>query len=534
MKKISFFFICLLSQISFAQEDAWVYFNAKPNFQYYFDNPLQMLTQRSLDRRLTQNIALDIKDVPIHQPFIDQIATANGITVLAKSKWLNCLHVRGLQTDIASLSSLSFVASIQYANHSLNARNSSNTSSNQTNKWQESLVTYNYGNATTQVQMLNTQVLHEQNYTGSGKIIAIMDAGFPGVDTTTPFQRLRDNGLILGGYDFVNNTTNPYVSNQHGTQVLSTMGGFVANQLVGTAPDAKYYLFITEDYSSETPLEETNWAEAAEMADYYGVDIINTSLGYFGYDNISYSYNYSHMNGTKSIIAQAADIAFSRGMITVTSAGNSGNSGNPYVATPADALTTLTVGAVAADRTRSYFSSIGPTFDGRLKPDVMALGSSSTVANQAGVVTTSSGTSFSGPIMAGSVASLWSAYPNKTNAEILQMVKQSADLYTTPNNQYGFGIPNFKLALNNERFSKNIEILFNVYPNPAEFEIKFAVPKNMINSILKIYNNIGQLVLEKNVSNELERISIQNYPSGIYHYNLYRIDKSLTGKFIKN
>jgi serine protease AprX len=535
MKKTLLFIICLFSLTGFSQEDAWIFFNAKPNAQYYYDNPLQMLSQRSLDRRTTQNITLDIKDVPLHQPFIDQITNATGITVLAKSKWLNCLHIRGLQSDIVALSSLTFVDHIQYAKHSLNARMSVGYSNQLHNKWAESQVTYNYGNSNTQVQMLNVQTLHQQDFTGSGKIIAIMDAGFPGVNTTAPFQRLRDNGLILGGYDFVNNNTNPYTGYQHGTQVLSTMGGFVNNQLVGTAPDAKYYLFITEDIASETPLEESNWVEAAEMADYFGVDIINTSLGYFTYDDPAHSYTYSKMNGITSVISRATDIAFSRGMITVTSAGNSGNSSEPHISVPADAITTLTVGSVDSSRNRSSFSSIGPSFDGRLKPEVMALGSSSTVANQAGIVTTSSGTSFSSPIMAGAIASFWSAFPNKKNSEILNLVKQSSDIYNASNNQYGFGIPNFQDALNLAlSIPKKIKYEFDLYPNPANSNFTLTIPESIIGSNIKIYNSLGQLVLEQNIKSAVQNISIQNLANGIYCYFIDNNEKNIFGKLIKN
>jgi serine protease AprX len=538
MKKIFFLFMLSITFSAFSQEDAWVYFNAKPNSQYYYDNPLQMLSQRALDRRTTQNITIDFKDVPLHQPYINQISAATGITVMAKSKWLNALHIRGSQTNIAALLALSFVQKIVYANHSLNPasriaqRNQKNT---KIDKFQESLVNYNYGSSNTQVQMLNAQILHQQNFTGAGKIIAVMDSGFPGVDTTSPFQRLRDNNLILGGYNFVNDNNNPYTGFQHGTQTLSNMGGYVDGQLVGTAPDAKYYLFVTEDFATENPIEESNWVEAAEMADSLGVDVISTSLGYFGYDNATYSYTYNDMNGLTSFISQGASIAFTRGMICVTSAGNSGNSSEPHIATPADTANTLTVGAVNSAEVKTGFSSIGPTFDGRQKPDVMALGASATVATQTGTISTNSGTSFSCPILAGAVASLWSAFPNKTNEEIIQLVKASSDRYSSPDNLYGFGIPDFQLALNLVLSNPGFEntSIFNVFPNPTSDYVTISCPDNLFGNTLKFYNNLGQLILEQKIEYKNQNISLQSLASGIYYYNISSTEKAIQGKIVK-
>lgn len=529
--------VFLFSYLGYSQEDAWVYFNDKPNSQYYFDNPLQMLSQRALDRRTNQNIPLDIKDVPIHQAYIDQITASVGITVKAKSKWMNALHIRGSQTDIAALTGLSFVDYVDYANHSLNLRVAANpnTKSKSQDKFQNILVNYNYGTSATQIQMLNGHILHQQDNTGTNKIIAIMDAGFPGVNTAAPFQRLFDNNLILGGYDFVARTANPYVGFQHGTQVLSTMGGFVDGQLVGTAPNASYYLFRTEDAATENPIEESNWVEAAELADSLGVDVINTSLGYFEYDNPAYNYTYADMNGVTSFISRGANIAFSRGMICVTSAGNSGATSEPHIAVPADALTTLAVGAVTASEVRGSFSSIGPTSDGRIKPDVMAMGVASTVATETGAIITNSGTSFSGPILAGALTSFWSAFPWFTNAEVIQFVKESADRFSIPDNQYGYGIPDFQLALNmallgvNENNVSNIK----VYPNPVKELITVSVPENIAEFSIQFYNSTGQIVLTENSNNTIQNISLHALPNGIYFYKIDAANTIKTGKLIK-
>jgi hypothetical protein len=536
MKKTLLIFVLFISYSSFSQEDAWVYFKDKPNSQYYFSNPLQMLSQRALNRRSIQNISLDLLDIPIHQAYIDQITATPGITVKAKSKWLNCLHIRGTQVNIQALSLISFVDHVSFADRTLNVGGKfthSNTF-NPVNKILETQISYNYGNSANQIQMLNGHLLHQQNYTGTGKIIAVLDAGFPSVDVAIPFQRLRDNNQILGGYNFVDRSSNFYSMSTHGTMVLSTMGGFVDNQLVGTAPDASYYLFVTEDTSSENPLEESLWVEAAEMADNLGVDVINTSLGYFGYDNPNYSYTYSDMNGITAFSSRGANIAFSRGMVVVVSAGNSGNSANVHIGSPADAINVLTVGAVNSDRTYASFSSIGPSFDGRVKPDLMAQGLNAVVSNPNGTIAVNSGTSFSGPIIAGMVASFWQAFPTLTNGQIVQFIKASADNYTTPNAQYGYGIPNFQMALTNALSSSEFySDLISVYPNPVKDVVSFSIPIIGSTKEITIYNSLGQMFINQSSINQIQNISLQTLESGIYFYKIAVANGTKVGKLIK-
>jgi len=537
MKKLLLFTL-LVFNFGFSQEDAWVYFNDKPNAAFYLSNPLQMLSQRALDRRTAQGIILDNTDVPIAQTYIDQVTAATGITVMAKSKWLNALHVRGTQADIQLLTNLTFVNHIQFANTSLNSRHS-NTIQKTTviqpvNKQLEVLTDFNYGGSSNQIQMLNGHLLHQQNYTGQGKIVAIMDGGFPGVNTASPFQRLRDNNLILGGYNFPDRNTSIYTRNSHGTSVLSCMAGYVDNQLVGTAPDAQYYLFITEDTYSENPVEESYWVEAAEMADSLGVDVINTSLGYFEYDNPDYSYSYSDMNGIKTFAARGADKAFSKGMICVTSAGNSGNSANPHIATPADAITTLTVGAVDSSENYVSFSSIGPSFDGRVKPDVCAKGYLASVSNASGNIVNANGTSFSSPILAGMVASFWSAVPNMTNAQIVQFVKESADIYANPTIYKGYGVPDFQLALTNALSANNFENdIVLLYPNPVQDKVTIVFSDTNFSGNLILFNSILQQVGSFEISETNASVNLENLASGLYFYQLKIENKTTQGKLLK-
>jgi subtilisin family serine protease len=455
---------------------------------------------------------------------------------MARSKWLNAIHVRGTQTLINALTNFVFVAKVDFANKSLNqaGKIAKVFKIREQSKIKKTKVNFAYGAAENQIKMLNGQVLHQQNYTGSGKVIAVLDAGFPGVNTAQPFQRLRDNNQILGGYDFVSRSAEFYTGSSHGTAVLSSMGGYKEKALVGTAPDASYYLFITEDDSSENPVEESLWVEAAEKADSLGVDIINTSLGYFEYDNPNYSHTYADMNGTTNFISRGAEIAFSKGIIVVVSAGNEGSTSEPHIGAPADAVSVITIGAVDAAENRASFSSIGPSFDNRIKPDVMAQGVSAVLSDQSGNIISANGTSFSSPIMAGMVACLWQAFPNKTNKEIRHLIIESADRFTMSNAQYGYGIPDFSAALTKglfvEDFSRNY---FMAYPNPTTDLISVSFPENFNKGMVVFYTVLGKKVLERAINSPSDTFSLKSLSNGIYFYKIESDAFSKSGKIIK-
>lgn len=537
MKKIGVLFFIFQVGLAFSQQDAWVYFGDKTNVQNYLDTPQLMLSQRAIDRRTQQKIALDSRDVPIPASYIKAVKKSAGIAVLGQSKWLNALHVRGTQSDINSLKNLAFVTKISFADKSLNGvgKTRATTKSQQLQKKYNTTITYNYGNSANQIQMLNGHVLHQQNYTGSGKIIAVLDAGFPGVDTQLPFKKMRDNHQILGGYNYVNRSSDFYTGDHHGTLVLSTMGGNQEQALVGTAPDVSYYLFVTENDASENPVEETLWVEAAEKADSLGVDIINSSLGYFDFDNAQYNHTYADMNGATTFISQGAEIAFSRGMLIVVSAGNSGNTANPHIAAPADAVSVLAVGAVTASKTKASFSSIGPSFDGRVKPEVMVQGQASVVSDELGNIGTADGTSFSSPILAGMVACLWQAFPDKTNQEIRNLILQSSDKYTAPTPQMGYGIPDFDLALNKGLLNSNDfqNASFLLYPNPTKGGVFVELPSGVTEAKLSIYSLFGKKIKEIPFTNTTPFFSVESLSNGLYLYTIQGTNFSATGKIIK-
>ena len=524
MKSKLLIFVLLFSITNlFAQiEDAWVYFKDKPDEASYYDAPLSMLSQRALDRRTRYNISLDFKDIPIEPAYITAVKNSSGISVLAKSKWLNAIHIQGTQANVDALLNLElsgnfFIDSIEYANKTLNSSKPGNELNRvkSKNKQLETTTDFTYGSAENQIVMLGGNALHQNNFTGEGMQIAILDAGFPNVDTFLAFKRIRDNGQILGGYDFVDRSTIFYSGNSHGTSVLSAIAGYLESgvsgattNFVGTAPGASFYLFRTENASVEVKLEESLWVEAAEKADSLGVDVINTSLGYsVFFDNPDHNYEYSDMDGKTAFITRGAEIAFSRGMILVNSAGNEGNDSVwPYINAPADGPSVLTVGAVNTAGTIASFSSYGPTFDGRIKPDVCAQGQGTSLINSAGNVGSGNGTSFSSPVLTGVVACLWQAFPNKTNNEIIQMVRESAHLFSNPNNHEGYGIPNFKTIfdspddLDGDGVVDTIDLCVNT-PIGAEVDAQGCLLLPSDNFIIEVISescldkNNGQLII---------------------------------------
>ncbi len=531
MKKyISILLFLIIVNFCNGQEHAWVYFTDKPGAATFLANPLTMLSQKALDRRTQQHIVLDMKDVPIEISYIDAVSAANGIKVKAKSKWLNALHVLGLEADINALTSLPFVDHIEFAANTLNARAPSVKT---TRDKFGAKANFNYGGSLNQIEMLKGNVLHQQNFTGSGMTIAVLDAGFPNVDTFAAFQRARDNNQIIDGYNFVNRNANFYSGNSHGTSVLSTMVGFVDGQLIGTAPDANYYLFITEDASQETPLEESLWVEAAEKADSLGVDIINTSLGYSTFDDARYDYTYADMNGTTTFITRGADIAFSRGMILINAAGNSGNSAWHYITAPADGMNVLAIGAVDGNGTITGFSSFGPTADNRIKPDADAKGGNTTLINGSGNVSTSSGTSFASPVICGVIACFWQANPTKTNAEIIQAVRASGHLYANPTDHEGYGIPNFETALNTLAVNTFTEGDFKVYPNPFQEHIQFQFTDQRATLQVSLFDILGRKLLAKQITKQHPLLDVAKISQGIYILNIEQGGTFYSIKMIK-
>lgn len=543
MRNLLLFLILAYSVSSFGQEHAWVYLSDKPNSATALANPNTILTQKALDRKAAHNVAIDFKDVPVDESYITVIKAQPGITVMSKSKWFNALHVIGNPTDIMALNTLTvngtaIVSSIDFADDNFDARISQNQDKHE---FEVSLTTFNYGNAANQAVMIGADDLHQHpnSYTGTGMTVAVIDAGFTNVSTMNGFQRLRDNGGILGGYDFVDRNTDvyAYTGNSHGTWVLSDMAGYLQDQFVGTAPDANYYLFRTEDAATETPLEESLWVEAAERADSLGVDVINSSLGYTTFDNPNYNYTPAEMDGNTAYITKGANIAFQKGILVVNSAGNSGSGSWQIVGAPADAAGVFSIGAVKADGTYASFSSRGSSAQPTQKPDVVAQGQANYIITTSDVVTTSNGTSFSSPIMAGGIVCLWQALPSLSNAEIMQLVRESASQYNAPDFFLGYGIPDLSLALAqglsvSEFQNENLSL--KIYPNPVSNQLTVQIPSQLEEARVRLYDVLGKKILDTKVTAINKTINTSTLSKGVYLVKIDSDGLAVTKKIIKN
>ncbi|QXP78168.1 MULTISPECIES: S8 family serine peptidase [Winogradskyella] len=536
MKKIFTILLLIFVSSTYAQEDAWVYFTDKPNVSASIANPISILSQKAIDRKQNHNIAIDERDVPVNEAYISDLKLQTGITVLAKSKWFNAVHIRGLEADVNALNNLTFVDYIDFADNNLDLDSRASNQQEVINIEDETIA-FTYGNTQNQVEMIAVDQLHLDDFTGEGITIAVMDSGFPNVNTMGAFQRLRENGGLLNGYDFVDRTSEiyEYTSSNHGTQVLSTMAGFVQDNFVGTAPDASYYLFRTEDASSENPVEESYWVEAAERADSLGVDMINTSLGYTTYDNANYSYSPLDMDGQTAYISKGASIAAEKGILVVVSAGNSGATDWQTVGSPGDSPDVLSIGGVDEDGVYVSFSSQGSDAQvGYQKPDVVARAGNAFVINEFNSVVQNNGTSFSGPIVCGGIASLWQAIPDASPSEVKSYVRQSASQYNTPDNFLGYGIPDLNLARSMFLSVENVHTEdFKFYPNPVESQLNIVFPSNIDDVEIVVYNQLGQVVLTKFITKNANGFNVSSLASGIYLMKLLTSNNSTTVKFIK-
>jgi hypothetical protein len=384
--------------------------------------------------------------------------------------------------------------------------------------------------------MISVDQLHQQGFTGNGMIVAVLDSGFSNVDQMGAFENLRNNGKLLDGYDFVDRTDNVYAftGNDHGTKVLSDMAGFIQDEFVGTAPDASYYLFRTEDVFSENPVEESYWVEAAERADSLGVHIINSSLGYTTYDRPEYSYTPSEMNGTTAFISRGASIAAQKGILVVSSAGNSGHVSWETVGAPADSPDVFSIGAVDNNGDYAFFSSVGSSAQPTQKPDVVARGLSAFVVNDQNNIITNSGTSFSSPIIAGALACLMQALPNKSPEQIKQLVRESSSQFSAPDNFLGFGIPNFSDAL---QLGLSVDdeqtVKISVFPNPVKNNLIITQSVITNGGEIVIYNQLGKLVYQSNIVENYNQIDVSNWASGLYFLKINSDTISNQFKLIK-
>ncbi|MBL0341828.1 MAG: S8 family peptidase [Bacteroidetes bacterium] len=553
MKKILFYLILLCAPAfsTYAQNRYVIFFTDKNNSPYSISNPSAFLSPRAILRRTQQNIQVTTQDLPVNPAYVNGVIAAGG-NVLNTSKWFNSVTI-----DASSSGILSAVQALPYVNQVVNVGRLINPSplppkfdytnirfKGTTDLTAVKTASFNYGTSFNQVNMLKGDLMHDNGYTGAGKIIAVLDAGFVNANAMPVFDSLFANNQILATWDFVDNEVDVYDDDAHGTMVLSTIGGNVPGELIGTAPGASFILLRSENAPAEAIIEEYNWAAAAEYADSAGADIINSSLGYTLFDDPSQNHSYADLDGNTTPISIAADIAASKGMVVCNSAGNEGNGSWFHISAPSDADSILGVGAVDPFSVYAQFSGKGPAADGAIKPNVAAQGAQTIVAdpwNGVGVFP-ANGTSFSSPLMAGMVATLWQCHPTATNMQIINAIQQSASQVLNPDSLLGYGIPDFPMAclilsgLNPGAVNNGDNL--NLNANPFGDELNFNFYTNTRQNInIRLVDLLGQVVYSKStevlgLSNNAITIPA-HFAKGVYVLEVESKDNLISKKVVK-
>ena len=506
----------------------WISFKDKNNSPYSLFHPQEYLSADAIERRQRQGIALDSTDLPVNPQYIEEILVQSKAELHLESKWLNGVGLKVENEQQATdLLKLSFVRSVKaigftrkrmYPKTGIGAREYKDKYRKRKRY---------YGDAWIQIKMLNGHYLHRMGYKGTAMKIAILDAGFEYLKETPAFDSLIAREGILGTRDFVENDDFVLESSNHGRNVLATIAGNLPYLYVGTAPQALFYLLKTEDELGEYTAEEYNWLVAVEYADQLGVDVINSSLGYYKFDDQDMNYAYDDLDGNTTIITRAADYAAQKGILVVNSTGNEGNNKWKYITAPGDGDSVLTVGAVDREGVHAKFSSKGFAQHHILKPDVMARGHTAVIPTQYRYNTQYTfGTSFSCPIMAGTVTTLWQAVPYASNMDIVQTLQRCGHQYNHPDTMMGYGIPNVLSAYHQLTGSVvNIDKKKAIYHHESAIKdkIDIFIPKSDYSKIqVHVFDAYGQKIHSRSLKAKLKdlwhyRISeFKNYPAGTY------------------
>lgn len=504
----------------------WVQFTDKKETPYSIFKPQEFLSPRAIERRQRLGIEIDEMDLPVTPKYIEELKK-KGAKVYTVSKWFNAATIYvEYEEKLEEIRQLPFVNKVEATGRYRKPRPIRRRKNRDYDR-DYPKVKGHYGHGWNQISMLNGHSLHQIGFRGDGMLIAILDGGFVNFEISPFFDSLRRENKVLLSRDFVDNDYWSYEASNHGFSVVSTISSNLPGMLVGTSPDASIVCIRTEEIGSELKIEEDNWIAGAEYADSLGVDVINSSLGYTSFDKRKMTYTYQDMDGNTARISIGADIASKKGILVVNSAGNEGDGSWRYVGAPADADSVMAVGAVDRNRRKANFSSFGPTRDGRIKPSVSARGEQTVVATPTYRVDSVNGTSFSSPVMAGMVTSLWQAFPESNNMEIKNAVEQSGDSADNPNNSLGHGIPDMMKAY---QILSNSSIILNssnfkptVIPNPFTDYFDILI-QGKVNEELEIQvsNMLGKVLTTINASidgGELNRYRIDNmaqYPAGSY------------------
>ncbi|MEK6782150.1 MAG: S8 family serine peptidase [Bacteroidota bacterium] len=515
MARNSLLFIFLTASFVLpAQTNRYIVFlKDKSNTPYSISKPEEFLSQRSIQRRSNQKIAIEEEDLPVNPTYITQLR-ATGARVFFSSRWMNCILVETTPSILSTIASQPYVARTELVAPGKGLLSGRIKKFRRKNESTSALAT------DSQLSMIGIDSMHLDGALGGGISMAVFDSGFQGVDTALPFKTIFQEGRLSYSFDFVANSKNVFQYDDHGTEVFSVIAAYLPENFVGGAYKATFTLFVTEDVGSEYRIEEYNWLFAAEKADSAGVDIINSSLGYNEFDDPTMDYKVTDLNGSTAIVSMAAKKAIEKGMVVVCSAGNEGSNSWKFVTPPADVEGVLAIGSVTTTEIKSSFSSIGPTSDGRIKPDVMALGSGTSVINPNGSVSASSGTSLASPLIASLVAGIWQRFPQLTVTELYEAIINTADQAKEPDELKGYGIPNYNAAINYLNSLKILEDV-SIYPNPTDssFRVVIKEPEGQA-VVISIYNLQGILFAEHTVmvtwQNNPLVVDLATFSAGLY------------------
>jgi subtilisin family serine protease len=494
MKNYILWIFIVFTAGSFSQQKYFIYFKDKgvaPAVKLekgspVYNSAISLLSQRSIERRiknLGENNFITYEDLPLVNDYIFQLEQI-GIKIENKLRWFNAVtaYLSGEEKNRAA--AFSFVEKIEHVRKFVFKSPESGTPP-QLFKQQSNLFSFDYGPSFDQLQLSNVPVVHSKGINGEGVLLGLLDTGF----NWKNHESLKD-AIVVAEYDFIfkdgsteNDSRDIPGQHDHGTLVFSIVGGFKEGSLIGSAFGSDFILAKTEDIRSEKHIEEDNYAAALEWMEGYGVDITSSSLGYSTFDSPEFSYTYNDMDGKTTIVTKAAELAFRRGVVTISSAGNEGNTSWIYITAPADGINTLAIGAVDNNNQVASFSSRGPSFDGRIKPDVVAKGVGVYGANAEdfSAYVTRSGTSVAAPIASGVAALLLSAYPHLKNTQVRNILIETADSSFAPNNNRGYGLisavkaiefPNLDAAGNT--FLLNKMFLYNDNINPQTVTVNYS------------------------------------------------------------
>ena len=516
MKKvIALIFICYtFNFVTFADTGFFFYvqFADKNNTPFSLEEPLEYLSPRAIERRMFFGIAIDSTDLPVNPEYVSNVKNA-GVKIVGKSRWLNGVTILAQDSNIMqNIRNLPFVTKTQYTGH--------RTSQQYVSKISKTIRTTNdslkYGSSEPQIKQIKADALHNLGYRAKGIQMAVIDGGFFNANINPAFDSLRFHNRLLGTKDFTDSNISVYDSHQHGANVLSIMAGNLPNQYIGIAPEASFWLLQSEYNASEYLVETDFWISAIEFADSAGVDMATSSLGYRTFEDPSMNFTYNDMNGQVSRASIVAEMAAHKGLVVCVSAGNDGSGVWHYIASPADARGIVTVGSVTKDGNPSPFSSYGPSADGRVKPELVAMGSNTAYVSTSGTPTAGNGTSYSTPVMAGALACfLQYAKENFTNfsvEQLLSAVFESGNTYLSPQPQTGYGIPNFELAMSNlnnmiddiPKTSYKKRVFYNSESQTLHIDKDMTDNEN-----ITLYSVLGKAIFNK--KNTTENISLKQY-----------------------